>query len=95
MQLADLMLLARRFVMSVGASPAYPNGRRCYSGVYHDGRAVYFYDDSGNGRIYGGKFWFSRMTYVQSKGQSRRRRMDCSATAGNKGAGCLLTGLSG
>lgn len=69
MQLADLMLLARRFVMSVGASPAYPNGRRFYSGVYHDGRAVYFYDDSGNGRIYGGKFWFSRMTYVQPKGR--------------------------
>lgn len=53
----------------MNTSREHPNGSRCYSGKYHDGYAVYFYDDSPDGRIYDGKFWFSRTYFTVPKGK--------------------------
>lgn len=39
------------------------NGGKCYAGRYHSGHAVYFYDNLPDGRLYRGKFWFSRRYY--------------------------------
>ena len=39
------------------------NGSKCYAGRYHSGHAVYFYDNLPDGRLYRGKFWFSRRYY--------------------------------
>ena len=33
---------------------------RRYSGRYRNGKAVYFYNESDNRRIYCGRFWFRR-----------------------------------
>lgn len=64
-------MFARRLIMSFGASGVWPNGGYCYSGIYRDGQAIYYYDNSSDGRIYGGKFWFSRITHDQPKGKIR------------------------
>lgn len=71
MQLTDLSMFVRRLAMSLGTSQAYPNGSRCYYGQYHDGRAIYFYDDSADGRVYNGRLWFSKQYYNQLNGKVR------------------------
>lgn len=60
-------MLFKRLGMIMNTSREYSNGHRCYSGKYQDGHAVYFYDDSPDGRIYDGKFWFSRTFFNETR----------------------------
>lgn len=45
------------------------NGSRRYSGCYLDGKAVYYYDEAGDERIYEGKFCFTRTYYSHQHGK--------------------------
>lgn len=67
MQFIGLFLFFKRLAMVMSSSRSCPNGERCYSGKYQDGHAVYFYDDTDEGRIYAGKFWFRRVYYALPK----------------------------
>ena len=58
-----LPLILRRLKMSLPMPSVHGNGGKCYAGRYHSGHAVYFYDNLPDGRLYRGKFWFSRRYY--------------------------------
>lgn len=65
--------------MPLSALNAVPNGGCRYSGDYHDGKAVYYYDDSSDGRIYNGSFRFSRKYYVLPQGKVVETAIGCFA----------------
>ncbi len=64
------------------------NGGKCYAGRYHSGHAVYFYDNLPDGRLYRGKFWFSRRYYNHPLGGAT----ETATGSFNNGAkeGCLV-----
>lgn len=64
-------------MMSLTAGGAHKNGGRCYAGRYRSGRAVYFYDDMADGRLYRGKFWFSRKYYSHPLGKLTETATGC------------------
>ena len=72
-----LPLILRRLKMSLLAAPANGNGGKCYAGRYHSGQAVYFYDDSPDGRLYHGKFWFARRYYNPPYGIAAEKAAGC------------------
>ena len=49
--------------MSLRAFGDRNKGRYRYSGRYDGGVAVYYYDDTPDGRVYSGQFWFKRRSY--------------------------------
>ena len=64
-----ISLFFRRLFMTVSSSKRCPNGKRCYSGFYNNGHAVYFYDLCSGNRIYNGKFWYKRKSYNNPSGR--------------------------
>ena len=72
-------LFFRRLLTPLSALNAVPNGGCRYSGDYHDGKAVYYYDDSSDGRIYNGSFRFSRKYYVLPQGKVVETAIGCFA----------------
>lgn len=56
-------LCVRRLLMSLRALGDRNKGRYRYSGRYDGGVAVYYYDDTPDGRVYSGQFWFKRRSY--------------------------------
>lgn len=55
-----LRLLLGRIFRSGSSVGTCANGQHRYSGPYYGGKAVYYYDISGDRRVYEGKFIFSR-----------------------------------
>ena len=74
-----LDLLIRRLRMSSSAPRGCTNGRRCYSGRYRNGKAVYFYNESDNRRIYCGRFWFRRKNQSPPHGRTVETVSGCFA----------------
>ena len=58
-------------MMSLPTGRTHTNGGKCYAGRYRSGRAVYFYDEAADGRLYRGKFWFSRKYYSPPSGKTK------------------------
>lgn len=63
--------------MSVFPSAKYPNGKNSYAGLYHKGRAIYFYNQSDGNRIYNGRFWTRRKSYSFTLGKSIETASGC------------------
>lgn len=70
-------LFLRQLFMSVFPSVQNPNGKSSYAGRYHDGRAIYFYDNSNGNRVYNGRFWIKRESYSLPLGSSFETAKGC------------------
>ena len=70
-------LFLRKLRMSLFAPCLHGNGGKCYAGRYHSGCAVYFYDETAGGRLFHGKFWFTRKYYSSSLGKLTETARGC------------------
>lgn len=66
----SLNLLLRRISFSRSGADSCTNGQHCYSGYYLNGKAVYYYNLSGDVRVYEGKFMFFRSYYDYPLGRT-------------------------